>query len=648
MTIEKTPLLGLTRWTDPNLADEFDVADLNEDADQLESFATDVLARVERVSDFGPIYTDGDVGSGTDNGTTLRAAIEAIQARGVPARLVWPTPQEGAYRFTTGALIEDVDGLTIDFGGSKVINAASIAGFGNNLFQVNDCDDFTLRGIHATALATGNFAGGRSPRKLIEFGGVIRRAVVEDFVALDHQNFAITYGDPSENPALARIEGMTIRRGRIGGDVGPEGDGSGIDIYPRDTAATPSSFGLVLEDLDIDVTRGSSDIAQHGPQCIKTNNIREVTLAGRLRLRGGSTAALTFTNGTQEIRSTAVIETSRANRGLSLNTNNGANVTALAQRASFAHLAYRLDGVSGVGLNAYGYYNQQFPDVRVETLDTDGDVVLDGTTTKTHPFRGLHFGHITLRRSNFFTANPASAQPPIQGLHIGVAELIDNVSGSGTGRLRLGITNLRCDNATVGKVTCWGHDLPAAVDIFGDGNTIGAVTCIGGNPADTASVSAVADRGDRNTFESITLDPSVAHNVDRFYFRNAPGVGRVRRIAGTPATENYSISDGRVEIDAPTYQDVPYAASITPDPLAGRIIAVGELVGNITIENPPATSRLKGSRATVKVTQDATGGRTVTFGGQWVTSGAANAAAGATTVWEFFYDGTRYRQTSRT
>jgi hypothetical protein len=100
------------------------------------------------------------------------------------------------------------------------------------------------------------------------------------------------------------------------------------------------------------------------------------------------------------------------------------------------------------------------------------------------------------------------------------------------------------------------------------------------------------------------------------------------------------------------YRTVAYAAAVTPDPLRGSTHKIGTLTGNITI-NDPATTLITanylhaGMETTLVLTQDATGGRTVTFGSAFKTTAAVPTTADSTTTVTFVYDGTYWREKNR-
>ena len=90
------------------------------------------------------------------------------------------------------------------------------------------------------------------------------------------------------------------------------------------------------------------------------------------------------------------------------------------------------------------------------------------------------------------------------------------------------------------------------------------------------------------------------------------------------------------------YRALSYAASLTPNPYGGRYQAV-TLTGNVSMVAP--TYRHTGMMLTMIFTQDATGGRTVSWdSGYTLTNGAINPAANAVTTIEFVYSGSKWVQ----
>lgn len=62
-------------------------------------------------------------------------------------------------------------------------------------------------------------------------------------------------------------------------------------------------------------------------------------------------------------------------------------------------------------------------------------------------------------------------------------------------------------------------------------------------------------------------------------------------------------------------QTVPYTSSITPNAALGEVVIVGQLTGNITVNNPSTPT--PGQLLEFHFQQDAAGGRTVTWGGHF-------------------------------
>ena len=74
-----------------------------------------------------------------------------------------------------------------------------------------------------------------------------------------------------------------------------------------------------------------------------------------------------------------------------------------------------------------------------------------------------------------------------------------------------------------------------------------------------------------------------------------------------------------------------YAPAITPDPLLGGVDVT--LTGNITIANTVADRSVHGTELSIMLTQDATGGRTVTWGSDYVGMSAVDTAPNKANLW---------------
>lgn len=95
---------------------------------------------------------------------------------------------------------------------------------------------------------------------------------------------------------------------------------------------------------------------------------------------------------------------------------------------------------------------------------------------------------------------------------------------------------------------------------------------------------------------------------------------------------------------------VAYAATITPNPNDATTYVVGTLTGALTLADPTSamTRGIRpGMRLELLLTQDATGGRVVTFGSSFKTTSAVATTASSSTLLAFVYDGTYWREQSR-
>lgn len=106
------------------------------------------------------------------------------------------------------------------------------------------------------------------------------------------------------------------------------------------------------------------------------------------------------------------------------------------------------------------------------------------------------------------------------------------------------------------------------------------------------------------------------------------------------------LAGSTVAVVPPHTQSVAYAASVTPNPAAGKRITVGTLTGNITIVTP--TSPVAGQEMTLVFTQDATGGRVVTLPSAWFFSWTPTTTANHKNSITLVYDGSNWVQIAAT
>jgi len=99
----------------------------------------------------------------------------------------------------------------------------------------------------------------------------------------------------------------------------------------------------------------------------------------------------------------------------------------------------------------------------------------------------------------------------------------------------------------------------------------------------------------------------------------------------------------RTRIDAPTKQVVTYSSFVNPNFWEGWIYDI-TLTGNITIDNPLINTRIYDQVATMMIRQDATGGRTVSWGTSYVISTSIDTTPNAVTVVRLIWDGDNWRE----
>jgi hypothetical protein len=89
-------------------------------------------------------------------------------------------------------------------------------------------------------------------------------------------------------------------------------------------------------------------------------------------------------------------------------------------------------------------------------------------------------------------------------------------------------------------------------------------------------------------------------------------------------------------------QSIAYAATITPDGALGERVIVGALTGNLTINAP--TNPRTGAMLVFGFTQDATGGRTLTWNAVFKKAADGAGTANQKGATSFVYDGANWVQ----
>jgi hypothetical protein len=132
------------------------------------------------------------------------------------------------------------------------------------------------------------------------------------------------------------------------------------------------------------------------------------------------------------------------------------------------------------------------------------------------------------------------------------------------------------------------------------------------------------DTAGGNVVDSLVADGNVSKPV--YFHTNTIGLGDV--------------------IKQTQRQEIDYAASIIPNPNNGELVIVRSLTGNIVINNPATVDCNDGQVLTFEFTQDAIGGRTISFGSNFVTSWIPNTAANKKNYITFVYINESWIQTN--
>ncbi|HEV2403122.1 MAG TPA: hypothetical protein VGS08_02885, partial [Candidatus Saccharimonadales bacterium] len=206
-------------------------------------------------------------------------------------------------------------------------------------------------------------------------------------------------------------------------------------------------------------------------------------------------------------------------------------------------------------------------------------------------------------------------------------------------------------------VTTTGTNINASIqnDLFGNGIYIGSnnnrVTVQAGN---AGNALLVLNNANRNTVLMTMAKWFNFVGVPNYvYAMNNTNLGNVVTINGANPGSNppfyataYSLLSGGATVASNTFkleneetisvQSLTYAATITPNPYLGGTMTV-KLTGNITINNPADTLGQPlghiGSEIIFILTQDSTGGHTVTWGSAYTVEAAINPSPNAATTW---------------
>lgn len=207
----------------------------------------------------------------------------------------------------------------------------------------------------------------------------------------------------------------------------------------------------------------------------------------------------------------------------------------------------------------------------------------------------------------------------------------------------------------------------AALMLFSHGTSILSGVTVNGLHSENdngAIVKLVSGSGGYNRYNSIKNvsygDSGLSQDPENFVAFNGSGTEQnyVELVktdwSSFTTTDIVSVSGGAVNganqfdiIGRPSLVTNTYAASFTPDVFscANDLMT---LTGNVTINNMSPSRIRAGMKYRLQFTQDATGGRTVTFGTQYKTNWTPSTTANKVNIIEFVCDGTNWVQQSAT
>lgn len=121
-------------------------------------------------------------------------------------------------------------------------------------------------------------------------------------------------------------------------------------------------------------------------------------------------------------------------------------------------------------------------------------------------------------------------------------------------------------------------------------------------------------------------------------------ISATKKRDGSPCTINSSSTAVFINRDSNSTVSIAYAANITPNASRARIINVGQLTGNITINAP--TNPITGDTLTLNYTSDATPGRQITYNAAFKSSIVPVSTANSSASHSFIYDGANWVQSN--
>lgn len=195
----------------------------------------------------------------------------------------------------------------------------------------------------------------------------------------------------------------------------------------------------------------------------------------------------------------------------------------------------------------------------------------------------------------------------------------------------------------------------ASTPVSGDGSYAGYEISASRNCTIAGCISYERRSDSTNSFQRCALKISSSSTANRISISHSAASGGA--VVNQPLmASSDSVAGNAISFNAQDgYQNVTYAASITPNPYAGETIKV-TLTGNITINNTASTSgqgsgtapagQHLGVKMTFILVQDSSGGHSVTWGSAYKTSWTPTTTSNAINTISFVYDGTNWNQVS--
>lgn len=643
------------------------------------------------LSDLSPAAIDA--AGPTDNGPALFAALQALNGTGLKVRL---DPSEGfGYYVSTSVQMDGLTDTGILLNEAVIVNdAVDPVSNRKRMLLPHHCTNVFIDGPgQIVAVKRGAFGVSDGLKRMaINFQGIIRNCGARKIRLTDHQQNCITYGsgwvnpttgiaDDATDPALHYFDGLYLDDITVDGDCGAVGDGAGINVFPQAQldADTPASRSLYVRGFVSDVTRASTNTNDHGPANLKINNVRGVYLGSDMSIRGGSVAGVILDNGCQDVHWGGAL-CAEADTGYAIGAghNTGSENTTISGGLFISGLKNKRP--VGTAPNGRGMQIGQVLDLHLTDWEVEGSIVLINDRQATHTTKDWWIKDGKIRGGRLETINPARAInltttagsdqveatsgsfalgdvgatlsdnpniPPgttivsrqsrtLATLSSGVGVLagtgvattilpivvplenlnIVNVTATrdgrtNQGRFQLGHPNYRIKNSTVRDLTAHEHE-GDALALYGDDCTIDGIDSIDGNFG-AATTYVGVDRGNRNEWRRLRV-------------KGSPGAG---------LSEFNQIASGTtLSYEPPPSVAATYAASYQIDPTKGRHRAIA-LTGDINFSNPNDTQLIEGMEVLVTVTQDATGGRAVTWGSKFIVKSPVDTTPSVATTWRF-------------